>query len=56
VRFLFGETGTDRFEDLNADVRWTSACRRSRRRQHLDFHSLEGNGNVTNLAGTSKLS
>jgi len=25
------------FERLNADVRWTSACRRSRRRQHHNF-------------------
>ena len=27
----------DRFEPLNSDVRWTSDCRRSRRRQHLNF-------------------
>ena len=25
----------------NADVRWTSACRRSRRRQHIYFHFLQ---------------
>jgi len=44
--------GTGRFEDLNADVRWTSACRQLDGGNSLIFIS-KGNENVTNLAGTS---
>ena len=51
VRFLFGETGTDRFEDLNADVRWTSARIRLDGFDTMIILFVEKN-NATNLAGT----
>ena len=31
----------ERFEAFNAAVRWTVACRRSRRRQHLSVPNLD---------------
>jgi hypothetical protein len=53
VSFLFGETSAARFEDLNADVQWTSACSQLDGGNTLVFvHSRTKT--QTNLAGTSK--
>jgi len=43
--------GTGRFEDLNATVQWTSACRQLDGGNSLIFRSI-GTKNATNLAGT----
>ena len=49
--FSFWRNSTDRFEDLNATVRWTVACRQLDGGNTLIFLSA-GKKNVPNLAGT----
>jgi len=55
VLFLFGETGTDRFEKRNAIVQRTIACDGLTERNIYLFFSLREEKVHTNLAGICML-
>jgi hypothetical protein len=50
--FFLEKSGPDRFEDLNADVHWTSACCQLDGGNTINF-LFKGKKIATNLAGTS---